>query len=291
MGNARKNTFPDRKDSTVQDVTGSPKSAGKILKELGSVFFRTLATMFFVMVITGCIVACVMTVYIVGFLDDESDLDLNSLEMNYTSILYVQDKSTGEYMELNRLHGEENRIWVDYENIPDHLIDAAIAGEDRRFKEHQGVDWKRTLYATVTHFLKGGTQGGSTITQQLIKNITGEKDFSVERKIKEIFRALSLEKSNSKDQIMEAYLNSIHLGWNTDGVQAAANLYFGKDVSQLSIAESAALIAITRTRPSGNCLITRKTTGNAGSGFWVRCWSRDISHRQSTTRPWPNRSR
>ena len=100
---ARKNTFPDRKDSTVQDVTGSPKSAGKILKELGSVFFRTLATMFFVMVITGCIVACVMTVYIVGFLDDESDLDLNSLEMNYTSILYVQDKSTGEYMELNRL--------------------------------------------------------------------------------------------------------------------------------------------------------------------------------------------
>ena len=83
-----------------------------------------------------------MTVYIVGFLDDESDLDLNSLEMNYTSILYVQDKSTGEYMELNRLHGEENRIWVDYENIPDHLIDAAIAGEDRRFKEHQGVDWK-----------------------------------------------------------------------------------------------------------------------------------------------------
>lgn len=246
MGNARKNTFPDRKDSTVRDVTGSPKSAGKILKELGSVFFRTLATMFFVMVITGCIVACVMTVYIVGFLDDESDLDLNSLEMNYTSILYVQDKSTGEYMELNRLHGEENRIWVDYENIPDHLINAAIAGEDRRFKEHQGVDWKRTLYATVTHFLKGGTQGGSTITQQLIKNITGEKDFSVERKIKEIFRALSLEKSNSKDQIMEAYLNSIHLGWNTDGVQAAANLYFGKDVSQLSIAESAALIAITQ---------------------------------------------
>lgn len=143
-------------------------------------------------------------------------------------------------------HGEENRIWVDYENIPDHLINAAIAGEDRRFKEHQGVDWKRTLYATVTHFLKGGTQGGSTITQQLIKNITGEKDFSVERKIKEIFRALSLEKSNSKDQIMEAYLNSIHLGWNTDGVQAAANLYFGKDVSQLSIAESAALIAITQ---------------------------------------------
>lgn len=245
MGNARKNTPPDRKASAVRD-TGAPKSAGKIFKELGSVFFRTLATMFFVMVITGCIVACVMTVYIVGFLDDESDLDLNSLEMNYTSILYVQDKATGEYVELNRLHGEENRIWVDYEDIPEHLINAAIAGEDKRFKEHQGVDWGRTLYATVTHFLKGGTQGGSTITQQLIKNITGEKDFSVERKIKEIFRALSLEKSNSKEQIMEAYLNSIHLGWNTDGVQAAANLYFGKDVSQLSIAESAALIAITQ---------------------------------------------
>ena len=245
MGNARKNISTDRNASNGRDAKAT-KSVGKILKELGSVFFRTLATMFFVMVITGCIVACVMTVYIVGFLDDESDLDLNSLEMNYTSILYVQDKSTGEYVELNRLHGEENRIWVDYENIPQHLIDAAIAGEDKRFKEHQGVDWSRTLYATVTHFLKGGTQGGSTITQQLIKNITGEKDFSVERKIKEIFRALSLEKSNCKEQIIEAYLNSIHLGWNTDGVQAAANLYFGKDVSQLSIAESAALIAITQ---------------------------------------------
>ncbi|MDD3193589.1 MAG: transglycosylase domain-containing protein [Oscillospiraceae bacterium] len=245
MGNARKNTPQDKKSIAGQNA-GSPKSMGMILKELGSVFFRTLATMFFVMVITGCIVACVMTVYIVGFLDDESGVDLNSLEMNYTSILYVEDKSTGEYVELNRLHGEENRIWVDYENIPESLVNAAIAGEDKRFKEHQGVDWTRTLYATVTHFLKGGTQGGSTITQQLIKNATGEKDFSVERKIKEIFRALSLEKSNSKEQIMESYLNSIHLGWNTDGVQAAANLYFGKDVSQLSIAESAALIAITQ---------------------------------------------
>ncbi len=153
------------------------KISGKDLQGAGISFFRTLATMFFVMVITGCIVACVMTVYIVGFLDDESDLDLNSLEMNYTSILYVQDKATGEYVELNRLHGEENRIWVDYEDIPEHLINAAIAGEDKRFKEHQGVDWGRTLYATVTHFLKGGTQGGSTITQQLIKNITGEKGF------------------------------------------------------------------------------------------------------------------
>ena len=245
MGNAR-NHMPENQKKPGTRKSGGPKSAGAVAKELGAVFFKTLATMFFIMVITGCIVACIMTVYIVGFLDDESDLDLNSLEMNYTSILYVQDKSMGEYVELNRLHGEENRIWVDYEDIPEHLIQAAIAGEDKRFLEHQGVDWKRTIYATVTHFLKGGTQGGSTITQQLIKNITGENDFSVERKIKEIFRALSLEKSCSKEQIMEAYLNSIHLGWNTDGVQAAANLYFGKDVSQLSIAESAALIAITQ---------------------------------------------
>ena len=101
-------------------------------------------------------------------------------------------------MELNRLHGEENRIWVDYEDIPEHLINAAIAGEDKRFKEHQGVDWGRTLYATVTHFLKGGTQGGSTITQQLIKNITGEKDFSVERKIKEIFSGAEFGKVQLK---------------------------------------------------------------------------------------------
>ena len=115
MGDARKNTIQRQKNADGQEA-GSPRSAGKIAKELCVVFFRTLATLFFVMIITGCIVACVMTVYIVGFLDDESDLDLNSLEMNYTSILYVQDKATGEYVELNRLHGEENRIWVDYDH-------------------------------------------------------------------------------------------------------------------------------------------------------------------------------
>lgn len=245
MGDARKNT-PQTKKVVPSTNPGTPKSTGAILKEVGAVLFRTLATMFFITVITGCIMACVMTVYIVGFLNGESDVDLNSLEMNYTSILYAQNKESGEYVELNRLHGEENRIWVNYEDIPQYLIDAAIAGEDKRFKEHQGVDWSRTLYATVTHFLSSGTQGGSTITQQLIKNLTGEKDFSVERKIKEIFRALSLEKANSKEQIMEAYLNSIHLGWNTDGVQAAANLYFGKNVNELTIAQSASLIAITQ---------------------------------------------
>jgi len=222
------------------------KLIGRAIKELFAIFFRTLATFFFVMVITGCILVCAVTVYVVGFLDDESEVDLNSLELNYTSIMYVQDEETGEYVELNRLHGEENRIWVDYEDIPQNLINAAIAAEDRRFKLHQGVDWLSTAKATVGYFFSDETRGGSTITQQLIKNITGEKEFGVERKIKEIFRALSLEKTSSKEQIMEAYLNSIHMGWNTDGVQAAANLYFGKDVSELSLAECAGLIAITQ---------------------------------------------
>ncbi|MBR2720498.1 MAG: transglycosylase domain-containing protein, partial [Lentisphaeria bacterium] len=143
---------------------------GRAIKELFAIFFRTLATFFFVMVITGCILVCAVTVYVVGFLDDESEVDLNSLELNYTSIMYVQDEETGEYVELNRLHGEENRIWVDYEDIPQDLINAAIAAEDRRFKLHQGVDWLSTAKATVGYFFSDETRGDSTITQQLIKN-------------------------------------------------------------------------------------------------------------------------
>lgn len=189
--------------------------------------------------------------------------NIKNYEMNMTSVIYVQN-DFGAWEEYQRIHGEENRIWTDIENVPKMLIDAIISIEDQRFYQHGGVDWKRTTGAFVNYLpfidLYSSNQGGSTITQQLIKNITSDKDKSAVRKLREIARALLIEKKLDKTTILEAYLNTISLGNGICGVQVAANYYFNKDVSQLSLVECASLAAITKnpsaynpeTKPEGN---------------------------------------
>lgn len=175
--------------------------------------------------------------------------DIKNYELNMTSVVYFQN-DMGAWEEYQRLHGDENRIWVDIENIPQNLIDAFIAIEDQRFYNHGGVDWKRTFSAFVNYLpfvnLYSSNQGGSTITQQLIKNITNDKDQSIKRKFREIMRAQYVEKKLTKKEILEAYLNTISLGSGICGVQVAANYYFNKDVAQLSLQECASLAAITK---------------------------------------------
>lgn len=221
--------------------------AAHITRKTCSYIGMGVMTIFLIGIITGCIVGTAMGIYVMKFVNPDDTINLRDRELNYTSVLYVKNEA-GEDVELQRLHGTENRIWVDLEQVPQHLQDAFIAVEDERFETHHGVDWKRTIAATANLFLGfyDTQQGGSTITQQLVKNVTGEDDVRVERKVQEIFKALKLEQEYTKQDIMEAYLNEIHLGNNTNGVQAAANLYFGKDVSDLSIAESASIAAITQ---------------------------------------------
>ncbi len=172
---------------------------------------------------------------------------IENLEMNLTSTVYVKNKQ-GDWVEYQRLHGIENRIWVSYDKMPKSLIDAFVSIEDQRFYEHSGVDWKRTFSAFGNLIFKyySTNQGGSTITQQLIKNISGDNEQNSTRKIREICRALYLEKKLSKEQIMEAYLNTISLGNGICGVQVAANYYFNKDVSDLNLSECAAIASITK---------------------------------------------
>lgn len=175
--------------------------------------------------------------------------DIKNYELNMTSIVYAQNES-GDWVEYQRLHGEENRIWVDIDHIPQKLIDAFIAIEDQRFYEHDGVDWKRTGSAFLNYLpfvnIYDSNQGGSTITQQLVKNITDDRDKDAARKLREIARAIVVEKKLSKKEILEAYLNTISLGNGICGVQVAANYYFNKDVSQLSYAECASIASITK---------------------------------------------
>lgn len=170
------------------------------------------------------------------------DLDTQTANQSKTSIIYGYD-SNGKVKELTRLHGQENRIWVDLDTIPKNLQNAYIALEDKRFKKHHGVDWIRTVGVIVKeHF----SQGGSTITQQLIKNLTGENGRTFSRKFYEIIRALNLEKHYDKDRIIEAYLNTLYLDAGCYGVETAAEYYFGKEVKDLNLAECASIAAITQ---------------------------------------------
>ncbi len=218
----------------------------KVIKGIFRFLGRSLVTVLSVVIISGCIIGCVLATVILGMVDDAQVVDLDQLELSYTTIIYTKDPETGVYEEDTKLYGESGKlIWADYEDMPKYLIDATVAAEDKRFWQHQGVDFARTIQATLGFLTGGDMGGGSTITQQLIKNVTGEKDVRIDRKVKEIFNALALEKKYSKEQILEAYLNVIALGYNTRGVQAAANMYYDKDVSELTLNECAGLIAVT----------------------------------------------
>lgn len=223
-------------------------SVGYIIKSTLANIGRFIAILFMVGIITGCIVASVLTVYVLRYINSDDPVSLDNFEMKYTTIIYAPEHDTGEYYELQRLQTQENRIFVSYDKIPKHMVNALIAVEDKRFWSHHGVDWQRTAGAFLNLFFSiyDSQHGGSTITQQLVKNITGEDEVRIERKVQEIFRALNLEKNYSKEQILEAYLNTVYYSNNCYGVQAAANTYFGKDVSELSLAESAAIIGITK---------------------------------------------
>ena len=204
-------------------------------------------------IIGGAVAGGAVLTAVMGMWGNTDGIDLDSLTMDSNSNIVYLDHNTGEEKNLLTLSSDENRIWVDLDATPKNLQNAFIAIEDERFPIHNGVDIKRTLKATLTYFLdkltgKGGqaSLGGSTITQQLIKNITGDDEQTISRKISEISKAIDLEKKLSKDQILELYLNCIFLSQNCHGVQTAANLYFDKDVSQLNLAECASIASITQ---------------------------------------------
>ena len=224
------------------DIAREPaaeKRGGKAGRVLG-----IIGTILLIGVVTGLIFVCIFAFYVKTCITPSLDLDLNDFTLNQSSIIYYQD-SNGDYQKLTTVKSSENRIWVDGDQIPQHMKDALVAIEDKRFYTHKGVDWFRTAHAALNMFTGGSTFGGSTITQQLIKNLTQQDDITVQRKLLEIFQALDLEKNYDKDEILEYYLNAVFFGEGCYGVQTAAQTYFGKDAKDLSVAESAAIVGIT----------------------------------------------
>lgn len=232
-------------------------------------FFKTLGTLILIGLTTGALLACFGAVYIKTVIMPQTDLDLSSFFLDENSVMYYQN-SAGQTEELVTVLNTTSSIWKDYDELPQNLLKATVAIEDQRFWTHPGVDWKRTAAAVLYMFTGQDIQGGSTLTQQLLKNITTYDDVTVKRKIIEIFRALELENNYTKEEILTWYLNVIYLGEGNEGVGAASLEYFGKDVSELTMAESASLISITNNpsiySPYSTLITTDSVTGQPLNG-------------------------
>lgn len=218
------------------------KSKGRKPKRTLSNVAKVLLGMLMVVGVVGIVCFSVIAIYgySIVYGDPVFDLTEQALSQNQTSFIYGNDGD--DIVEITRLHGEENRIWVDLDEMSEFMPNTIIATEDKRFRKHHGVDWKRTIGV----FIKQNDQGGSTITQQLIKNLTDDNKVTYVRKFNEILRALNLERNYNKEEILEAYLNTIYLSNGCYGVKTAAEFYFGKEVSDLNAAECASIAAITK---------------------------------------------
>ena len=202
-------------------------------------------------VLTATFVVGVLVIFwVVNFDADVYCPDLSATSGGNRSVIWIQDDSD-QWVPYHNLEGG-NSVWTDLEEIPLNMQNAVIAIEDERFRDHEGVDWKRTAGAMINLvanrvFHLGSTEyGGSTITQQLIKVTTQENDHSVKRKLNEILAASHMESTlYTKDEILEAYLNNVPLTGDLVGVGIGARSYFGKELQELSLAECAVLASIT----------------------------------------------
>jgi len=229
-------------------VSNNKETNGKQRRFLKTFIFTVIKMLVIIGVAVSCAAAGILGGAIYGYIKTAPLLTPEQLEIkNLTTFIYDRRGN-----EIARLTGKENknREWVDYNKIPEYLKHAFVAVEDERFFTHPGVDLRGFINATL-NFLTNGklgrSGGGSTITMQLVRNITGRFDRNIQRKIQEQWAALHLEKKWQKWQILEHYMNIIFLGNGCYGVQSASKTYFGKEVTDLSLAQCAYLAGITNS--------------------------------------------
>jgi len=215
------------------------------------VLFGAFVTVLLIGIVCGFVFAGILGDYLQEDILPMAGMNIEDVEMEKNSVMYYVDKN-GDIQVYQQIFATTSTKWADLEDIPKDLVHAAIAIEDKRFYTHQGVDWVTTLKACARMFFGDDSVGGSSITQQLVKNLLlfedeTADDVTVQRKVLEIFRALQLEKRYHKDTIMEMYLNCIYLGQGCRGVRSAAETYFGKELELLTPAECASLISITNS--------------------------------------------
>ena len=236
----------DRPQQSARQIENSGQERRRPRRRGWGTAGRVIGTILLVFVLTAAIFAGIFSAYINSSMRGRVEVYLDEFETKVSTELYYQEPSSGEWTMYHTLFlDSENRIWADLDQIPKDLQKAVVAIEDKRFYTHKGVDWHGTARAIFSTIFGGSVQGGSTITQQLVKNVTGDNQNTVKRKVMEIYRAQEMEKRYEKDEILEAYLNEVYFGYSCYGVVTASLKYFNKDVSELSLAECASLIAIT----------------------------------------------
>lgn len=236
----------DRTQQSARQIENNGQERRRPRRRSWGTAGRVIGTILLVFVLTAAIFAGIFSAYINSSMRGRVEVYLDEFETKVSTELYYQEPSSGEWTMYHTLFlDSENRIWADLEQIPKDLQKAVVAIEDKRFYTHKGVDWHGTARAIFSTIFGGSVQGGSTITQQLVKNVTGDNQNTVKRKVMEIYRAQELEKRYEKDEILEAYLNEVYFGYSCYGVVTASLKYFNKDVSELSLAECASLVAIT----------------------------------------------
>ena len=244
----------------VNKKTFKQKPSGKDIAKGFWVSFKTIVkTCIAILLVVGCILGGLLIGVVAGCIITTKPLTAEDLDITNSTALtsFIYDSKGNELVSIQGT-ANENRQLVEIEEVPDYFAKAFVAIEDERFYTHTGVDLKRTIAAFLGYVIPSmGSHGGSTITQQVVKNVTGDDARSVPRKIREQWRALSLEKDLDKDEIMELYMNIIYMGQNIYGVKAASQAYFNKNVSDLSLAECAFLAGITNNPARYNPLTSK----------------------------------
>lgn len=241
-----------RKKSTIAELNRLTSPGRKVSSKLNVWTFRLVLVVFIAIILFGTMAVLGVCK---GIIDTAPDIDtIDVSPEGYSTKIYDTDGNVTQTL----IGQNANRVYVTLDNVPTHVQNAFIAIEDERFRQHNGIDIKGIIRAAAnTLSTKDLSQGASTITQQLIKNTVFEggsenTDIAkIKRKIQEQYLAVQLENKINKDTILEYYLNTINLGQNTLGVQAASQRYFGKNVNDLTISEAAVIAGITKN-PSGN---------------------------------------
>ncbi|MDB1955863.1 PBP1A family penicillin-binding protein [Clostridium tertium] len=235
----------EKSQANVKKNKNSGKNSKK--KKNQPKYKKILKGTFLGILIAGLLCFVVGLGYVFAIIKSTEPLDVNAvLTLNEPSMIY---DSEGQY--IDNLPTQEERYKVKLDEMSKYLKDAYISIEDERFYKHPGVDIKRTLGSALRsakYFFtgSGNVQGGSTLTQQLIKNTLLTNDVKIERKIREIYLSLKLESKLTKDQILEAYLNTIPLGGKIYGVEAASKYYFEKSAKDLTLPEAAFIAGLTQ---------------------------------------------
>lgn len=250
----------NRQSHTTNNRTRAPQSTGntssvrrrKKKRSVGKVIFWTL---FISVVLVLFLAAGTALGVVAGIVKEIEPIDASNIYSFLDESSFILDEDGNV---LEKVQTEGYRSLVEYRQIPDHLVNAFVAIEDERFWTHNGIDIKRIFGAFWANFRTGSMQGASTINQQLAKIIYLSPEQTYTRKIKDAYYGMQLDSQLSKEQILEAYLNTINLGSvaysgsysvQANGIQAAAELYFSKDLSELTHAEAALLAGIARNPP------------------------------------------